>query len=350
MADADTTPAAKKPKRSWRWQSMVPLLAIVVAFGGVLLAAVAWQQSRRLDGDLQMYRQGVLGSFESTSGDMRSLADTIEQLQQALAARDARAQGLDTDLEALAGELRALARRVDGLQGGRLDARDEWLREQIEYYLVLANAELGIRGETGGAIAALELADGALLELGNPGLGNVRRAIAAEMQALRAVPQPDVEGIALDLGSLMARVAELPMRAAAPDNYVVQPDADAEDEPGLGRLWDRTKGAVTSIVRIEREEEPVELVLTDAERRLSRRQLGLELQIARTSLAERRQADFRASLMAADALLNQDFDREARSIVSARELLGELMTIELAPPLPDISASLTLLRAAAGAR
>jgi uncharacterized protein HemX len=170
------------------------------------------------------------------------------------------------------------------------------------------------------------------------------------MQSLRAVPQPDIEGIALDLGSLMTRVAALPMRAAAPDNYVVRAESDAEEEPGLGRLWDRTKGAVTSIVRIEREEEPVELVLTEAERRLARRQLGLELQIARTALVERRQADFRASLATADTLLDQDFDRQAQSIVSARELLGELNVVELAPPLPDISASLTLLRAAAGAR
>jgi uroporphyrin-3 C-methyltransferase len=200
------------------------------------------------------------------------------------------------------------------------------------------------------AITALELADAGLLEVGDPGLGNVRRAIASELQALRAVAQPDIEGIVLELGSLMARVPELPMRAAAPDNYVTDPVAGATDEPGLGRLWDRTRGAVTSIVRIEREDEPVALVLTESERRLAQRQLALELQIARAAVVDRRQTDFRASLVAADTLLNREFDREARGIVSARELLGGYMAVELAPPLPDISNSLSLLRNAPGAR
>ena len=78
---------------------------------------------------------------------------------------------------------------------------------------MLANSELALRSAVGRAIAALELADGGLLELGDPGLGNVRRAIASELQALRAVPQPDLEGAAAELGSLMERVAELPLRA-----------------------------------------------------------------------------------------------------------------------------------------
>jgi uncharacterized protein HemX len=154
----------------------------------------------------------------------------------------------------------------------------------------------------------------------------------------------------LELSALMARVPELPMQAAAPDNYVTDPEASDVDEPGFSRLWDRTRGAFTSIVRIEREDGPVQLVLTESERRVARRQLALELQIARTAVVERRQPDFRASLVAADTLLNRDFDREARSIVSARELLGGYMSVELAPPLPDISGSLNLLRNAAGAR
>jgi len=350
MTDADSNPLPQSPAPVRRNRfALGTLLALVLALAGLALAGYTWWQAGRIESDLLAYRQGLLGSFENTSGDLRLLADTIDELQSALAVRDARQQSQSDDLEALAAELRALGRRVDSLQGGQLDAHDSWLREQIEYYLVLANAELGLRAAVNRAIAALELADGGLLELGDPGLGNVRRAIASELQALRAVPVPDLEGAAAELGSLMERVAELPLRAAMPDNYEIETDDEADEEPGLGRLWDRTKGAVTSIVRIERTDEPEEVVLNDADRRLTRRQLGLELQVARAALAERRQTDFRASLVAADTILERDFDREARSIVAARALLGELMTVELTPPLPDISTSLTLLRNAPGA-
>jgi uncharacterized protein HemX len=101
-------------------------------------------------------------------------------------------------------------------------------------------------------------------------------------------------------------------------------------------------------VRIERQEEPVGRVLTESERRLIRHQLALELQIARTAVLEQRQAALRASLVAADTILNRDFDRTNQSIVEARRLLGEMMRIELSPELPDISDSLTLLRNAPG--
>jgi uroporphyrin-3 C-methyltransferase/uroporphyrinogen III methyltransferase/synthase len=89
-------------------------------------------------------------------------------------------------------------------------------------------------------------------------------------------------------------------------------------------------------------------VLTESERRLIRHQLALELQIARTAVLERRQAVFRASLVAADEILNRDFNRSDQRIVETRALLGEMMRAELSPALPGISDSLTLLRNAPG--
>jgi uroporphyrin-3 C-methyltransferase/uroporphyrinogen III methyltransferase/synthase len=91
-------------------------------------------------------------------------------------------------------------------------------------------------------------------------------------------------------------------------------------------------------------------MLTESERRLVRQQLELEIQLARTAVLERRQAAFRASLVAADAILNRDFETSAQSIVESRSLLGEMTRVELSPPLPDIGDSLTLFRSATGAR
>lgn len=338
------------PDTRSRLSGLIAQLALAIAIAGTALAGFAWWQTRQIEDELGTYNEGLLGTFQSTSSDMQLLSDAIRSLEGALAERDERVARLEDDLQTLAAQLAAVGRRVDGLQGGQLDARDSWLRQQAEYYLVLANSELNLRDDVSRAIEALELADDVLLEIGDPGLSDVRGAVAAELQSLRAVPQPDLQGVALELGSLMARVDELPLREAAPGNYEVEPEADEEDQPGLGRLLDRTRGAVTSIIRIEREDEPAELVLTESERRLARRQLVLELQLARTAAIERREADYRASLVAADALLGGDFDRQARSVSAARELLGDLMTVQLAPPLPDIGDSLILLRTSTGAR
>jgi len=329
---------------------LVPMLAIVVAIVAMLISGSLWWQYRQFYVDLNSEDAQLLESLEDARAGLRRLEDELQSVRGDLGTSDAAVSAMSDDLEAMPVELRALGRRVEALQGGQLDARDSWLREQAEYYLVLANVELGLGGRINSSIVALELADDVLRDLGDPGLVAVRSALAEELQNLRAVAMPDLEGIAANLGILIGRVAELPMRAATPENFAAPAESLDDVEPGLGRLWARTRGAVTTIVRIERQEEPVGRVLTESERRLIRHQLELEIQIARTAVIERREAVFRSSLVAADAILNRDFDGSAQSIVETRRLLGEMMRVELSPELPAISDSLSLLRNAPGAQ
>jgi uncharacterized protein HemX len=350
-AEAEVTKSAAPPVRvAGLISGLEPRLAIVVAIIASLISGFLWWQYRQFYVELANDDALLQQDLEDTRSNVRRLEDQIVALRGELGASASTVDRLSGDLEVLPPELRALSRRVEALQGGRLNARDSWLREQAEYYLVLANSELNLAGRIGSAVSALELADDVLRELADPGLADVRAAIAAERQSLNAIEVPDVEGLAADLDSLIERAVDLPMRAASPDNFGVdEQDLDAV-EPGLGRLWASTKGAVFSIVRIERQEEPVGPVLTEAERRVARRQFALELQLARIALLERRQQDFRSSLVTADGILNRDFDRGAQSVVDARRLLGEMARIELAPRLPAISDSLSLLRTLPGAQ
>ena len=330
---------------------LVPRLAIVVAVLASLIAGALWWQYRQFYVELAGSDMRLENALAETRAYARRLEDELAGLGGRIAEGARDVDSIESEVEALPAEIRALERRVEALAGGRLDAREAWMREQAEYYLVLANAELNLARRVGSAIVALESADNVLRELGDPSLGNVRAAIASELQRLRSVELPDLERLVFDLGGLIERLPELPLRDAAPEIYGA-PEADGEEEiePGFGRLWARTKGAVLSIVRIERQEQPVAQALSEAERRLVRRQLELELQIARTAVLDARGDDFRLSLVAADSILNRDFNREAQSVIESRRLLGDMMQIELAPRLPDIGDSLALLRAASGAR
>lgn len=328
-------------------------LTLAVAVLASLMAGIFWWQSRATLATLADEDRTLRAALaEAEAGVDRvdaTLAELRADLSTDLAATASRLTTLGDDVSALPPELRALERRVETLQGGRLDARDLWLREQAEYYLVLANTELTLGRRVATAIESLELADAVLRDLRDPDLARVRAAVSDELLALRAIEQPDLERLSGDLASLGERAFDLPMRAQAPDNFAMSDEAIDDDvEPGLGRLWARTQGAMRSIVRVERQEEPVGQLLTESERRLVRRQLALELMLARTALLDRRQGDFRAALVAADGILNREFNREAQSIVAARELLASMMRVELAPELPTIGDSLSLLRSAPG--
>ena len=340
--------AAKKPRRSVAGRIARGIVGIAVLAG--IGVAVVWWQSRPVEPLVSPEDLFVLQSLEDAQAALQRLEARNQALEAELAAFRSRVDSLGGDIEVLPTEIGALRRQLASLQGGQLDSRESWLQEQASYYLVLANTELGLGGRVTSAITALELADDVLRELGDPAFADVRRAIAAELQSLRGVEVADLERNLADLAGLVARVSELPMRAVVPQNFSAPEESLEDVDPGIGRLWERTKGAVTSIVRVERQEEPVAVLLTDAERQIVRRQLALELQIARTALFERREQAFRASLVAADGILNRDFDREAQSIIEARRLLAGMMRVEVEPELPRIGDSLVLLRAALGAQ
>ena len=274
--------------------------------------------------------------------DVNDDVDTLRQLNASVADRVNELPSRFVDLE----------RRLDAIQGGSFDARGVLLRSEAEYYLSVANTELNLANDWDNAITALELADGRLAQLANPELGPVREAIAGELLALRAVRLPDIEGLMFSLGRLAARAPALPMRADLPANYSTDAAAaEDEAEPGFERLWVAVKRTLLGLVRIERRDEPVAEALSAAERELGRRQVEIELEVARTAALRAQPQAFRSALDAAAAILQRDFDADAAEVEGALALLREMRTLEINPKKPDISGSLNQLRElAAGAR
>jgi uncharacterized protein HemX len=267
--------------------------------------------------------------------DANEDVDTLRQLNTSLGER----------LDALPGRFVALEERLDAVQGGSFDARGNLLRSEAEYYLTVANTELKLIGDYESAVTALELADSRLAELANPELADVREAIAGELLALRSLRLPDIEGIVFSLGRLAARADELPLRADLPLSLANATAEELDAEPGLARLWLAVKSTLLDLVRVERRDEPVSPILSAAERALSRRQLEVELELARIAALRGDEQAFLSGLEVAIAVLRRDFDAEAADVEGALALLGELRTFDIDPERPDISGSLNLLRA-----
>jgi uncharacterized protein HemX len=146
------------------------------------------------------------------------------------------------------------------------------------------------------------------------------------------------------LGRLAARAGELPMRADVPTARSAAAPNAAEPEPGLSRLWASVKNMLLGLVRIERRDEPVAHALSAAERELGRRQLEIELEVARTAVLRAEQQAFRSALDAAIGLLQRDFDTDSGEVEGALALLREMRGLDVDPKRPDVGASLVKLR------
>jgi uncharacterized protein HemX len=319
-------------------------VALLLAFMAIVVAAMMWWQYRQFYVSLDATDAAAAVALERVRADQRALQDRLADTNEDIATLRRLDTSFGERLEALPGRFVALEERLDAVQGGSFAARSDLLRVEAEYYLTVANTELTLVGDLETAVTALGLADSRLAEIGAPELGPIREAIAGELLALRSLRLPDIEGVVFSLGRLASRVDELPLRADLPLN-LTEPNAETFDaEPGLGRLWLAVKSTLLDLVRIERRDEPVPEVLSAAERALSRRQLELELELARIAALSGHEQAFRSGIDVAVTILERDFDGDTSEVAGARMLLRELRAFDFDPDFPDISRSLTLLR------
>jgi uncharacterized protein HemX len=317
-------------------------LALVLALIAIGVTGMLWWQYRAFYVSLDQTDVVTAQQLERVRAEQRALQDGLKAASDEVETLRQRNASLTDRLDLLPSRFADLERRLDAVQGGSFEARGALLRSEAEYYLAVANTELTLGRNWENAITALELADGRLAELGSPELAPIREAIASELIALRGVRLPDVEGLLFSLGRLAARARDLPMRADAPATRPAAAAADAE--PGFGRLWVAIKNMLLGLVRVERRDEPVVHALSSAERELGRRELEIELEVARTAALRGEQQAFRSALDGAIGLLQRDFDTDSGEVEGALALLREMRGLDVNPQRPDISGSLVKLR------
>ncbi len=320
-------------------------VALLFAFVAIMVAGMLWWQYREFYVSLDETDTAAAEALARVRAEQRALQDSLADARDDVATLRQLNTSLDERVDALPGRFVALEERLDAVQGGSFDARGTLLQSEAEYYLTVANTELTLTNDYESAVTALQLADSRLAEIANPELAPVRDAIAGELLALRSLRLPDIEGIVFGLGRLAARADELPLRADLPVTLASGTDEEVDAEPGLGRLWLAIKGTFFDLVRVERRDEPVPQVLSAVERALSRRQLEVELELARVAALRADQQAFLSGLETALDLLRRDFDGSAADVEGALALVSELRSFDVDPEMPDISGSLTLLRA-----
>lgn len=227
----------------------------------------------------------------------------------------------------------------------RMDNLD-WAMAEIEYLAIVAMQRLNLGHDPDTALAALEAAARRLKDLDNPSLIPVRKQLTSDINALRAVPEVDISGMALYLADLMTRAEELPL---ASDAIRGQPDqtGQPQDEPVSGwrgvlhSIW----AELRQLVVIQREDEPPAELLAPDERYFLYQNLRLELASARQAVLRRDTRNLQASVELVQNWLERYFNTDAAAVANIQEALTEMATVDLQPELPDISSSLESVRA-----
>ena len=290
-----------------------------------------------------------------TAGD-RGRAEELAKTQRRLNALAERVQREHDDLDRLVQKIGAGDSAENSLTGRVVRLEDAltktpggdrghfiWLLEQSEYFMRIANAQERLAGDSASALTALEIADQHLRDAADPRLTPVRKLVASEITALRAVPRVDTEGLALKLANLADAVGRLPRKRPAPASFNPAPAAPPGAASGIERAIQALRAAFMSIVSVRRTDVPAATLLSDESVSLVTSSLELELQMARLDLLRGDAALFRTSLAAVRRNLERYFDTAAPAGAGALAVVDELASAPLPETLPDVSASLAEL-------
>ncbi len=349
-----TTPEATPQKKSG---GLVAWLALVAAILALAAFGVDFFGDRGAAGDSREDAAAIKQQVAAITSSVRAMRDSVASLEQNLTAMSAQLAARDSEIaaierrygdrlgqiESLPGRVSAIEGSVSSLQGISTGARIAWLLAEAEYYMQIANAQLQLAGSPRLASLALGLADERLLQLANPALTDVRRALANELRALGAMNEPDTEGVTLTLASLAAVVDSLPLRQeiALPgdDRAVVDPELTGTD-----RALASLRSAFEGIVSVRRADEALKPLIAPEAQYFLRANLALQLQAARLAMLRGEETIFQQSLDDAAAWLTEYYDAGSNPVQSALQTITDIRGSVLSVAAPDISESLRLLR------
>ena len=316
--------------RRRRWLSAALVVALIVAIAAIGINA--HNRDRQLRTDVAQRLAEEDADVKATRAAVESAQDSLRDTQAKIALLESRLAESQTQQAALEALYRELA-----------PSRDEWALTEVEQVLLLASQQLQLAGNVSAALAALQLADAKLQRLDRPQFVPLRRALARDMDRLKAVPYVDVQGLSLRLDQAIAAVDTLPL-ALEERLPVAAEEAPAKDAPGWHRFLRDAWQDLRQLVRIENLDRPEAPLLAPQQQFFLRENLKLRLLSARFDLLFHDQANFRADLAAADTWLKKYFDTRSKPVQSLQVLLKELRATEMTTELPGLAGSLDAVR------
>ena len=333
---SSTPPAAASPAVPHARIQPLPLVALLVAVLALAAAAWSWSDGRERIRDLKTELGRRLAESGKDVSETRLLArnadDAMRQVGEKVAhieSQMATSQQQQLALEALYKDL---------AQG-----RDQWTLAEIEQVLLTAAQQLQLAGNVKAAIIALEGADTRLQRVNKPQFTALRRAIAADLANLRAVPSLDEVGASARIEALVARHAGWPLASAQGSETALAPRRAGATNLGQ-ELWAELK----RIVQIRRVESNEAVLLPPDQAYFLRENLRLRLLSARLALLAQDQAGFQADLRAVSEMLERYFNTRDAGVAAALKEIKRLSGLQIAIRLPGIDASLAALDAYKG--
>lgn len=348
------------PRTADRLQTPALLLALLIAVAAMAVAWIGQQRVRSLEEELVRRQQ----SSSEQSAEAQLLARQSQELSRDAVAKTAL-------LESRVAELSVQRTQLEELIQSLSRSRDESLLVEIDAGVRVALQQTAVTGSATPLVVALKSADERLARVNQPRLEVVRRAIARDLDRIKAVSVADIATLAGKLDEAARLVDEAPLlavetpRAASADTRTARPagaaprPAAAGSEPApaasdtlawlpaaggewLRGFWSEARG----LLRVTRIDQPEAMLLAPEQRFFLRENLKLKLLNARLALLSRQFETAQSDLRSAQGAIDGYFDRSARRTLVLAETVRSVATQARQAGVPRPDDTLAALAAA----
>jgi len=316
------------------------LTGVVAALALVSLASAWYTQHRVHNLEQELVRRQQ--DSQSQAAEARVLARQADD-----AARDAMAKS--SLLEARISEVSLQRGQLEDLIQSLSRSRDDSVVNDIEAGLRVALQQSSITGSAEPVVATLKAADERLTKSNQPRLEPLRRAIARDLDRVKAASVADIATLAIKLDEATRLVDEVPLltaegvsaaasaaavasapaarprvsqRSASPSSAASAPQGASAWWPSSMNAWvDSVWTDVRGLVRVARVDQADAMLLAPDQGWYVRENLKLRLLNARLGLLSRQFDLAQADLQRCSATLDRYFDRSSRKTAALAELL-----------------------------
>ncbi len=368
MNSQTTAPVAEKQSVAIKSKSnkkRVSIGSVVIAFTLLGLLALAgagyffWDQ-------LRSRQEGLGGNLDKGDKRIIELRKQINTTQSQLATAEKQLSNLTETLnntdkqnerqlqeqsklfeDRLKNRHSQLDGKINNIQRQLGKTRGDWLVADAEYLLSVANERLQLTQDIKTTIMALEAADHRLRESGDGGVFKVRAEIAEEINALKSVNSPDIIKLISQLTIIQKQAHTLQLALPTINVAPAQPERNlepsAEDQQNT-TIVGRALTDLKELVIVRKRDSNAITLLHPEEARIIREDLMIRIDIAKSALVRRNDAEFHTSISSAKEWLVDNFDTKTAQVKNSQQILEKLLTVHLHSQIPDISRSLKMLR------
>ena len=359
---------ALRPARGpWIGVALVGVLAV----GSAVLAWKADQRVATLEQELVRRQE----DSSTQSAEARMLAKQAQQGMTDAIAKVAL-------LEARVAETATQRGQLEDLIQSLSRSRDENVLGDIEQAVRVALQQTAITGSAEPLVATLKQADERLARYNQPRLDGVRRAIARDLDRVKATNVTDISSLGIKLDEAVRMIDDLPLiaaietrsretaarvtagssaRAAAAAAPIASAAASSASAPG-GAFWPtrvnevvnevaaRVWGEARSLIRVTRIDAPEAMLIAPEQAYFLRENLKLRLLNARLALLSRQFETAQSDLQVAQSTLDRFFDRGNKRTALAADLVKQVSAQARHVGVPRPDDTLAALTAASAGR